>query len=143
MVILVEYMKLISSILFIIIPTFSYAENIKLGYFTAKDISGGQSGCWYYHPADKQRSGNVIGLGESADDAIYLLINGEKKMIGNWKADYQKEQHIITYSSPVYSVEIHSRILGESQYSSQYESTLAVTTKTGKTVVEVFSECGS
>ena len=129
--------------MFILSSTFSYAENIELGYFTNKDLSDGQSGCWYYYPANKKQFGNVVGLGESAHDAIYLIINGEKKMIDNWKADYQKEDHYISYSDPEYNVEIHSKVLIESQYSSQYESTLTVTTESGTTTIGTFGECGS
>ena len=144
-------MKLISVVLIIILSADSYAEDtkisstekIELDYFTNRHLSGGQSGCWYYFPAEKKQGGSVIALGESADNAIHMIINGEKVMIGNWKADYQKLYHNISYSSPDYQVQIHSKVLSESKFSSEYESTIKIKSKTGKTVIEVFGQCGS
>jgi hypothetical protein len=91
-------MKLITVILIMFISSISNAKDLEFGYFNNKDLSVGQNGCWYYHPANKKRSGNVIAFGESADNAINLIINGKKEMIANWKADYYKTYVNISYS---------------------------------------------
>jgi hypothetical protein len=120
-----------------------HSNEIDLGYFTKEDLSKGQSGCWYYYPVNKKQAGSVIGLGESANNSIYFIINGKKEMIGNWTATYRKKHHKISYNNEIYNVKIESSVLGESKYSSQYESILTVSTKSESKKVEVFGECGS
>ena len=119
------------------------AGNLEFGYFTVNDLPAGQSGCWYYYPAEKKQTGNIIGLGEAADDAIYMIINGEKVMVGNWAADYQETYHSISYSNDKFKINIYSKVLNSGKYSSQYASTITVKTDSNQSVIQAFGECGS
>ena len=119
------------------------ADDLEIGYLTASDFPAGQSGCWYYYPAEKRQTGSIIGLGEAAEEAIYMIINGEKVMVGNWVADYQETYHSISYKNDQYEIDIVSRVLNSGNYSFQYESTITVKTDSSQSVIQTFGECGS
>jgi len=121
------------------------ASNVgmELGYFSKADLSTGQSGCWYYHPADRKHLGKVVGLGDNASEAIALIINGKKITIGNWRADYQNTRHRISYDNDQYQVDIFSEVLSEGRFSTQTFSTIRITRDATQISLKTFGECGS
>ena len=98
------------------------------GFFSKAELKGwgGQCGCWYYYPFYKKANGKVIALGERVDNGLYMIIDGKKTMIGHWMADYHKTYHSILYRSNKYKINIHSKIIKEGKYSSDFESAITV-----------------
>lgn len=111
-------------------------------YFEGEELSGGQCGCWYHHPAKDKLQGKVIGFGEAADKEIHFKVDGKKVTVGNWQAEYEGTTHFISYSSNGYKVDIVSKMIQESRFSSSYDSTITVEFEKTKSVIEAFGSCG-
>ena len=93
-------MKLLPVVILILFPGFSYSEEIKLRFFENEELPRGQSGCWYYQPLEEKQRGKIVAVGESADEAIYFIINGKKTGIGNWRVTYRfngRDAEIVNY----------------------------------------------
>jgi len=137
-------MKYILMLLTTLYSCLCAANSIELDYFKKIDLPIGQSGCWYYYPANQaNKPGNVIAVGDAGSDSINLIINGGRETIGNWAAEYSEEHHLITYENINFKVTISSKVLSESRPSIQLESMLTITSGKIKRSFEVFGECGS
>ena len=117
-------------------------KNLNIGFFTDSDLPKVQCGCWYYYPTDQKLKGKVIAIGESAKDALHVIINRRKVVIGNWQVEYQETYHLILYTSNQYKVNIHSTVLAESKYSSDYESVITIQSGSDESSLNVFGSCG-
>lgn len=145
-----DYMKYIGSLVlvFFSVTLFAEEETIKLdngvefGFFSSSDYPGGQCGCWYYYPASKQNKGKVVALGEAADEALYIIVDGERLKVSNWVAEYQQELHSISYQSDRCSISIRSSVLSEGEYSSDFNSTITIELDGKHSVIETFGSCG-
>ena len=143
-----KYIALVLTALFAALThadeTISINQNgINLSSFTLSDYpNGGQCGCWFHYPNEKKHRGKVIALGDAGDDAIYIIIDGKKTKIGNWKANYGEDRDLISYRNSSYKIDIISKPLRESDYSSDYQSTITIQVNSSQAVIEAFGSCG-
>lgn len=117
-------------------------DGLSLDLFKRSDLPRVQCGCWYHYPFESEEAGKVIAQGEAAEEAIYIVLNNKKTKIGNWKADYRKDYHLVNYFNDKYKINIHSKDLMVGRYSSDYKSTITIEVNSEKYSVEAFGSCG-
>lgn len=115
---------------------------LHLGAFDESRMKEPQCGCWYYYPLSKKLSGRLIAIGESAKNAITLMIDGKPVTVGNWDAKYTERLHKISYKNEKYEVTIQSTVKSESKYSSEYDSVLTVKAGSEQSTIEAYGSCG-